>query len=269
MRALPRLLWCELYKLRRTPFVVLVALAACLFPVPATLLARKGGTDGSFASIAFLLLPMLAGPLLLPVVGGCLGVLLFHRERDWETLKNLYTVPVRWPGLVAAKLCVVYLGCILFAAFSLLAAAAATALTGTPVTPFGSCLAAAALTGFFYASITLPVLLLVLWLDRGTLVSVLLCVLWGVVQSIQLFGGVYWIAGAGSAETVSLSSPMLWTFPMLVFRWFPGFAATGQLVLPQKETPFYLDTLPLLGLCLLLMALCGALMVRLGRRQEV
>ena len=34
-----RLLWCELYKLRRTPFVVLVALAACLFPVPATLLA--------------------------------------------------------------------------------------------------------------------------------------------------------------------------------------------------------------------------------------
>ena len=41
------------------------------------------------------------------------------------------------------------------------------------------------------------------------------CVLWGVVQSIQLFGGVYWIAGAGSAETVSLSSPMLWTFPML------------------------------------------------------
>ena len=89
------------------------------------------------------------------------------------------------------------------------------------------------------------------------------------VAGIQLFGGVYWIAGAGSAETVSLSSPMLWTFPMLVFRWFPGFAATGQLVLPQKETPFYLDTLPLLGLCLLLMALCGALMVRLGRRQEV
>lgn len=178
-----------MYKLRRTPFVVLVALAACLFPVPATLLSMQGGTDGSFQSLSFLLLAMLAGPLLLPVVGGCLGVLLFQRERDWETLKNLYTVPVRWSGLVAAKLCVVYLSCILFSVISLLAVAATTTLTGTPVTPFGSCLAAAALTGFFYASITLPVILLVLWLDRGPLVSVLLCVLWGVAQSIQMFGG--------------------------------------------------------------------------------
>lgn len=269
MRALGRLLWCELYKLRRTLFVVLVALAACLFPVPATLLSMQGGTDGSFLSLSFLLLAMLAGPLLLPVVGGCLGVLLFQRERDWETLKNLYTVPVRWSGLVTAKLCVVYLGCILFSVISLLAVAATTALTGATVTPFGSCLAAAALTGFFYASITLPVLLLVLWLDRGTLVSVLLCVLWGVAQSIQLFAGLYVISGAGSAETVSLSSPMLWTFPMLVFRWYSGFAATGQMILAQKETPFYLDTLPLLALCLLLMAVCGALMVRLGRGQEV
>ena len=125
--------------------------------------------------------------------------------------------------------------------------------------------------GVLYASITLPVILLVLWLDRGPLVSVLLCVLWGVAQSIQMFGGLYVMSAsaAGSAETVSLSSPILWTFPVLVFRWFPGFAATGQLVLPQKEAPFYLDTLPLLALCLLLMAVCGALMVRFGRRQEV
>ena len=265
-----RLLWCDV-QAPAHPFVVLVALAACLFPVPATLLSMQGGTDGSFQSLSFLLLAMLAGPLLLPVVGGCLGVLLFQRERDWETLKNLYTVPVRWSGLVAAKLCVVYLSCILFSVISLLAVAATTTLTGTPVTPFGSCLAAAALTGFFYASITLPVILLVLWLDRGPLVSVLLCVLWGVAQSIQMFGGLYVMSAsaAGSAETVSLSSPILWTFPVLVFRWFPGFAATGQLVLPQKEAPFYLDTLPLLALCLLLMAVCGALMVRFGRRQEV
>ena len=92
------LIWCELYKLKRTPFVVLVALAACLFPIPATLVSMRGGTDGSFLSLSFLLLTILAGPLLLPVVGGCLAVLLFHRERDWETLKNLYTVPVRWSG---------------------------------------------------------------------------------------------------------------------------------------------------------------------------
>lgn len=140
-----RLLRCELYKLKRTPFVGLVALAACLFPVPAALLALNGGTDGSFLSLSFLLLVMLAGPLLLPVVGGCLAVLLFHRERDWETLKNLYTVPVRWSGLVAAKLFVVYLGCILFAVISLLAAAATIAATGTPVTSLFTSLAAAGL----------------------------------------------------------------------------------------------------------------------------
>ena len=40
--------------------MVLVALAACLFPVPATLLSMQGGTDGSFQSLSFLLLAMLA-----------------------------------------------------------------------------------------------------------------------------------------------------------------------------------------------------------------
>lgn len=264
-----KLIGCELYKLKRTPFVLLVALAACLFPVPATLLALHGGTDGTFSSISFLLLVMLAGPLLLPVVGGCLAVLLFHRERDWETLKNLYTVPVRWSGLVTAKLCVVYLGCIFFSVVSLMVVAITTRIAGMPVTLFLNCLAAAALLGFFYASVTMPVILLVLWLDRGTLVSVLLCVLWGVAQSIQLFGGVYWIAGSGSAETVSLSSPLLWTFPMLVLRWYPGFAATGQPILASEYAPFYLDTVPLAVLSLLLTVGCGGLMIRLGRRQEV
>ena len=264
-----RLLCCELYKLKRTPFVGLVALAACLFPVPAALLALNGGTDGTFLSLSFLLLVMLAGPLLLPVVGGCLAVLLFHRERDWETLKNLYTVPVRWPGLVAAKLFVVYLGCILFAVISLMAAAATIAATGTPVTSLFTSLAAAGLLGFFYASATLPVILLVLWLDRGTLVSILLCVLYGVAQSTQLFGGVYLIAGTGPVETVSLASPLLWTFPMLVFRWYTSFAASGQLVLPPDTAPFYLSTPPLAGLCLVLIVVCGAAIVWLGRRQEV
>lgn len=264
-----RLLWCELYKLRHTPFVVLVALGACLFPIPATLLALHGGTDGTFQSLSFLLQAILAGPLLLPVVGGCLAVLLFHRERDWETLKNLYAVPVRWPGLAAAKLCVMYLGCILFSVVSLLASAVTAALTGIPVTPLFRGLSAAALEGFFYASATLPVILLVLWLDRGTLVSVLLCVLYGVAQSTQIFGGMYIIAGTASAETVSLSTPLLWTFPMLVFRWYPGFMATGQLSFAPEVAPFYLDTLPLAGFCLLLTVVFGGAILRLDRRQEV
>lgn len=263
------LIWCELYKLKRTPFVVLVALAACLFPIPATLVSMRGGTDGSFLSLSFLLLTILAGPLLLPVVGGCLAVLLFHRERDWETLKNLYTVPVRWSGLVAAKLFVVYLGCVLFSMVSLLAVAATSSLTGTPATPFFSCLAAAALVGFFYASATLPMILLVLWLDRGTLLSVLLCVLYGVAQSIQVFGGLYYIAGTASAEAAPLDSPLMWSFPILVFRWYTGFATSGQMVLGPDTAPFYLDTVPLLALSLLLMLVCGGLMVLLGRRQEV
>lgn len=82
MRGLVKLIGCELYKLKRTPLVLLVVLAACLFPVPVTLISMKGGTDGSFSSVSFMLLVMLAGPLLVPMVGGCLAVLLFHRERD-------------------------------------------------------------------------------------------------------------------------------------------------------------------------------------------
>lgn len=264
-----KLIGCELYKLKRTPFVLLVALAACLFPIPATLLAMEGGTDGEYSSITFMLLVMLAGPLLLPVVGGCLAVLLFHRERDWETLKNLYTVPVHWSGLVLAKLSVVYLGCIFFSVVSLLAVTITTAITGTPVILFLNCLAAAVLLGFFYASVTMPIILLVLWLDRGTLVSILLCVLYGVAQSTQLFGGIYFLSGNGPVEAVSLSSPWLWTFPVLVFRWYPGFAATGRLILAPEYAPFYMDTVPLLVLSLLLTAVCGGFVVRLGRRQEV
>ena len=40
-------------------------------------------------------------------------------------------------------------------------------------------------------------------------------------------------------------------------------------MLGPDTAPFYLDTVPLLALSLLLMLVCGGLMVLLGRRQEV
>lgn len=176
---------------------------------------------------------------------------------------------MHWSGLVIAKLSVVYLVCIFFSVVSLLAIAITTAFVRTPVTLFLNGLTAAALLGIFYASATMPVILLVLWLNRGTLVSILLCVLYGVAQGTQLFGGLYFLSGSGPVESVSLSSPILWTFPMLVFRWYSGFVATGQLILASECAPFYLDTIPLLILSLLLAVVCGGLMIRLGHRQEV
>lgn len=91
----------EFTKIKRQRFILFSMLAACLFPIPMTILVAK---DRLEFDTLFNLAVMFGNFLLLPCVLSMVAAILFFMERDNDTLKNLVTIPVSKVKLVAAKL---------------------------------------------------------------------------------------------------------------------------------------------------------------------
>ena len=101
VKELPDLVYCEFLKLKRKKFIILTVFAAALFPIPMTVFAATGNVrQGWLYSTIF----EFGYFLLLPVVLGILGAVLFFSERSNETWKNLGVIPVSAAALIVAKI---------------------------------------------------------------------------------------------------------------------------------------------------------------------
>ena len=115
-----KLIQCEFWKLKRKRFVLLVVLAAFLFPLPVTAVAMTPRIMGRYdtkAEIFDALFSFIMGYgvlLLLPCVIGVLATMLFFMERDNDTFKSLRTIPVTSTQMVLTKIIVLFLMGILF-----------------------------------------------------------------------------------------------------------------------------------------------------------
>ena len=133
MWGLLKLIQCEFWKLKRKRFVLLVVLAAFLFPLPVTAVAMTPSIMGRYdtkAEIFDTLFSFIMGYgvlLLLPCVIGVLATMLFFMERDNDTFKSLRTIPVTSTQMVLTKIAVLFLMGILFS----LASTFATILCGS------------------------------------------------------------------------------------------------------------------------------------------
>ena len=105
-----KLIQCEFWKLKRKRFVLLVVLAAFLFPLPVTAVAMTPSIMGRYdtkAEIFDTLFSFIMGYgvlLLLPCVIGVLATMLFFMERDNDTFKSLRTIPVTSTQMVLTKI---------------------------------------------------------------------------------------------------------------------------------------------------------------------
>ena len=270
MWALAELILCEFRKLKRRRILWLVAFAACLFPVPVVLLSGSsgGGVEGAFETASLILLSWIGVPLMVPFLAGLLAALLFCTEQDNGTLKNLYTIPVRPAVLALAKVAVIFLLAVVFTLLTFLAALAAAAGSGFQVAGLGRKLAAAVLAGLFYAALSLPAVFLVLWLRRGMLLSVLLSGVYAVVLETMVWRGVYAIS---NGRTPDWADPSLWTPPVLIFRWYPGFvpsvADTAEIT--AQEALFSVPTWQVAAACAAVEALCLPLILWVWKLREV
>lgn len=118
-----RMLDAEFKKIKRQKFILLTVLAACLFPIPLTVLIV-------YVKLSFDVLFMFAMEfgffLVLPIVLGIIAAILFRMESENGTLKSLSIIPVpRWK-LLSAKVIALYI----LAAFYGVAAIGATVVGG-------------------------------------------------------------------------------------------------------------------------------------------
>lgn len=270
MWALAELILCEFRKLKRRRILWLVAFAACLFPVPVVLLSYTsgGGAEGAFETASLILLSYIGVPLMVPFLAGLLAALLFCSEQENGTLKNLYAIPVRPAVLALAKIAVILLLAVAFTLLTFLATLAAAAGFGFQVAGLGRKLAAAVLAGLFYAALSLPAVFLVLWLRRGMLLSVLLSGVYAVVLETLTWRGVLAIS---NGRTPDWADPSLWTPPVLIFRWYPGFVSSvaDTAEITAQDLFFLVPTWQVAAVCAAVTALCLPLILWVWKRREV
>ena len=152
----------EFLKLRRNKVIWLMLLAALIMPFFALLYFNYFGEKGidpiqfyRWSALTYTLI------IILPVILGILCTMLMHEENQYDTLKQLWIVPVSKMGYFFSKFFVVLVYAICFMLITFVASVMFSVLSGYVVFDWGSvlyllkkCLAA----GFFTAFAMLPIL---------------------------------------------------------------------------------------------------------------
>ncbi|WP_253198106.1 ABC transporter permease [Clostridium sp. CF011] len=164
------LIICEFAKIKRQRFILFSMLAACLFPVPMTVLVAKDRLD--FEQL-FRLVVIFGHFLLLPCVLSVVASILFFMERDSDMLKNLITIPVTKTKLVVAKLTVLLIVAVLYSIAGLGATIIGGLIVGTVegiVFKFGL----SVVLGIMFFVSVLPVIILIVYFNKSYILSTII-----------------------------------------------------------------------------------------------
>lgn len=206
VKELPDLVYCEFLKLKRKKFIILTVFAAALFPIPMTVFAATGNVrQGWLYSTIF----EFGYFLILAVVLGILGAVLFFSERSNETWKNLGVIPVSAASLIVAKIVTLLLFSVIYSfVINGVALIGSVIIGSSDHIPdrflFGL------LVGIMVAVSVLPVLTVECLSTKGYVFSIIISLVYTVVSFISV---------------LSISNLIL---PLsAVFRWALPYMATG------------------------------------------
>lgn len=232
-----KLVYCEIFKLKRRRFVQLSVLAGFLFPIPLTYMmttpgmAERFGRAGMFDGLFHFVLGY-AVELLLPCIIGVVAAILFFMERDNDTFKNLRTIPVTSTQMVLAKIIVLFLFGELFCLLSVCATVLCSLFVpDMPVGGIGYKFLVSMEMGVFITAGALPLVVLVVFFSRTYIFSVLLCIFYSVLSL--------------SAEAMLFKLPrgIAWGMPIvLVNMWTGGELRDHGFDLNLKEIEPFIPT---------------------------
>lgn len=187
MKELLKLVKVEFQKLKRKKFILLVTLAAFMFPIPLSYLMTTPSMMEQYIDKADAfdgLFNMVLGygiQFLLPCIIGVVAAMLFFIERDNDTFKNIKTIPLSSTQVVTAKIIVLFIIGVVFC----MASTVATVLVGMftlDVYGLGYKIFLAVETGIFITAGTLPLIVIVVFFSRTYVFSVLLCIFYSVLN---------------------------------------------------------------------------------------
>lgn len=188
-----KLVRCELWKLKRRKFILLVVLSAFLFPIPLTYFMTTPAMMADYPNkfdcydALFNFVLGYSVQFLLPCIVGVVAAILFFMERDNETFKNLCTIPITSTQMVLAKVIVLFLFSILFCIASTVITAICGYLILGVVSKVGFELLMSVALGVMITAGTLPLITLVVFFSKTYIFSVLLCIFYTVMNVYVTF----------------------------------------------------------------------------------
>lgn len=236
------LIICEFAKIKRQRFILFSMLAACLFPVPMTLLVAKDRLD--FEQL-FRLVVMFGHFLLLPCVLSVVASILFFMDRDSDVLKNLITVPVSKTKLVIAKLTVLFIVAVLYSIAGLGATIIGGLIVGT-VEGIAFKLGLSVALGIMFFVSVLPVIILIVYFNKSYIFSIIIAFIYSTFN----FGIVFNMINFAPDSVLLTVLPV----PVIMRWWMSSWSGlTAEYVALRK--PYMLSTPVCAGILFLIAAM--------------
>lgn len=237
-----KLVLCELFKYRRNKVIPALTSLSLLFPL-ALVFMTKSDLNGAetlaeyyaYYDSLFNNNLVYSSMLLLPALSGCISAVLFFTERDCGAFKNLRVIPVTERELIFAKLITLYLWSVIYSAGST-AAMTLFCLFLEPAAVYDALfkLFCSMLTGVTMATVSLPVVVIVIYMNQSYLLSLLLSFLYSVANWLLL---VLFASNDSTLRWLPLMNGLL--LPSRLFGWRKAFWGIGELAaLPFQDYVF-------------------------------
>lgn len=261
-----KLLGCEFAKLKRRPLTYISLLLSILMPLADVLFLWDAQTsveavNGLMSSLFQTSAYMLLMPFLV-----ILAANLLFTELDNDTLKNLLTIPVNRARLVISKLLVMLLIAIGFMAVGGLANLLILLVQGWQPIGFWKLFLVGLEVGVMMWVGALPCVLLVVFLNRNYIVSVVITFFYTIVNFLLSINDLFIMQPFGFNPGTLLPGP-------LTMRWFFQFydhsnPGTELAALLERISPYFLSGFQVFSVILGETAVFLTLIVLAYRRQE-
>lgn len=221
-----KLLLCELLKLRRKPLFLALAASSVGLPLAfALFLAAPADSEAAVIQLMATMIQLSAYVVLIPAVAVLAANLLFE-EQDSDTLKNLCCVPVDRAALAVAKLLLLLGFAVLFMAVGGLVNLVILLVQGWEPVGYWKLLGVCLIQGILMWAGALPCVLLVVALNKSTILSVIITFFYTVANYITL------MIPSLSTMTLGLNAGTLLPGAMSL-RWYTPFLSGDA----ASETP--------------------------------
>ena len=222
MKELLKLIRCEIWKYKRNKTIPLITIMAILFPL-ALVVMTKSNINGIeewralYDYYDYLFSNNLAYSfmLFLPCLIGCVGTVIFFSDRDYDTFKNLRTIPITCGKLVIAKLIVLYIWSIFYAILTTVSITVFCAVVNyKAIYDFPIKILVSILAGITIVSVSLPVVVIIIYFNQNYVLSILLSFSYSILHwfLIILF------ARSKIMQFLPLITGLFWTSYILAYR---------------------------------------------------
>lgn len=256
-----KLIICEFAKLKRKKLFLAAFLTTFIMPLFYSLLLTSPDLDNIMSAVredtGFLVLI----PLLVVIAAN-----LFFEEYDYDTLKNLLSIPVKKGRLAAAKLLVLLLFAIAYQLAGYGISLFLAAVSGAALDGWGLQLWLTLATGILIWSAAMPCILFVVWSHKSYIISVIIAFAYMTVSYILHLTEMFIMVPLGLNLATFLPVS-------IIFRWLYQFhslegAGTAMLEFYNRFRPYFVPTYMVFTILLAEGTVCTALIMKIYKKQD-